>query len=264
VVFSGPELERLFPLLVRHGVLRFDGAQVMRFLHERRHGREDRITSDLRERSEGVRLKHWHNDNSIKMYDKADGQVLRVETTVNDASDFRVYRPKQGDPAGPKQWMPLRKSVADLHRRAQVSQKANERYLNALSAADDRTRLEELLHPALQRVEYKGQFVRALDPFAGDADLLQAVGRAEFALNGFRNRDLQALLYDRVADRDKAEQRRRSAAISRKLRLLRAHRLIVKVASTHRYQLTDVGTRLLTAVSAARNTPVSRLFETAA
>ncbi|MBI3784030.1 MAG: hypothetical protein HY270_11585 [Deltaproteobacteria bacterium] len=31
----------------------------------------------------------------------------------------------------------MRKSVADLHRRAALSQRANERYLDALSAVDD-------------------------------------------------------------------------------------------------------------------------------
>lgn len=265
VVFGNNELQRFFPMMVRHGVLRFDSAQVMRFLHERRQGRADRITSDLRERSEGVRLKHWHNLNSIKIYDKADGCVLRVETTINDAKDFRVYRPKEGDGGGPKEWRQLRKGVADLYRRAEVSQKANERYLNALAAAEDGTRLEELLQPVLQRVCYKGKPVRALDPFGGDLELLRAAGRGEFAINGFRNRDLQMLLFASPrATANKENQRRRSAAISRKLRLLRAHGLIAKVAHTHRYHLTEMGMHLVTAILAARQTPVSRLFQTAA
>jgi hypothetical protein len=40
---------------------------------------------------------------------------------------------------------PLRKGVADLHRRAEVSQRSNERYLDALAAADDTTPLHRLL-----------------------------------------------------------------------------------------------------------------------
>ena len=264
IVFAGNELQRLFPMLVRHGVLRFDGAQVMRFLHERsRWSPSHDTTSDLRKWSEGVRLKHWHNLNSIKVYDKADGHVLRVETTINQARVFRAYRPREGDPQGPKQWRILRKSVADLYRRAELSQKANERYLNALAAAEDGTRLEELLRPVLRRTRYGGKPVRALEPFAGDAALLRAIGRGEFTIDGLRNRDLQSLLFT-TTTRSKPEQRRRSALVSRKLRLLRAHHLIAKVPRTHRYQLTQLGMSVVTAVLAASNTPITNLCKNAA
>ena len=69
-------------------------------------------------------MKHRVNDNRVKMYDK-QGTVLRVETTLNNARDLKVYRPKEGDEAGAKDWRALRKGVADLHRRGEVSQAAN-------------------------------------------------------------------------------------------------------------------------------------------
>jgi len=54
--------------------------------------------------------------NSIKMYDK-QGSVLRVETTINNTRDMKVYRRKQGAaPDAKKQWLPMRKGVADLAR----------------------------------------------------------------------------------------------------------------------------------------------------
>ena len=37
-----------------------------------------------------MRVKHWLNDNSQKLYDK--GSVLRSETTINEPKDFRVWR----------------------------------------------------------------------------------------------------------------------------------------------------------------------------
>jgi hypothetical protein len=43
--------------------------------------------------------------------------------------------------------------------------------------------------------------------------LLSAINHGEFMLNGLRNRDLQALLYQQPADTAK-ERRRRSAAIA--------------------------------------------------
>ena len=55
------------------------------------------VVSDLKVRPEGVRIKHRVNGNSIKMYDK-QGSVLRVEATINEPKDFKVYRPKEGGP----------------------------------------------------------------------------------------------------------------------------------------------------------------------
>jgi hypothetical protein len=70
--------------------------------------------------------------------------VLRgAETTLNTVKDFRVYRAKEGGPEDDLQWRILRKGIADLHRRAQVSQKANDRLLNALANVDDRRSVQE-------------------------------------------------------------------------------------------------------------------------
>ena len=108
-------------------------------------------------------------------------------------------------------------------------------------------------------MRWKGQSVRALHPFdPDDSALLEAVNRGEFTINGLRNRDLQALLYPGPA-LCKQEQRRRSASISRKLRLLRAHGLIQKLAHTHRYQVTEKGRLILTALLAARHATLKQL-----
>ena len=74
------------------------------------------MNADLR-RYEGVRIKHHLGGNTVKAYDKA-GSVLRIETTISQPKQFRVFRTTRGDPHGKKAWRPLRKSVADLHRRA--------------------------------------------------------------------------------------------------------------------------------------------------
>jgi hypothetical protein len=47
--------------------------------------------------------------------------------------DCSVYRPKEGVPHGDLAWRPMRRGIADLHRRAEVSRKAAERYLDALA-----------------------------------------------------------------------------------------------------------------------------------
>jgi len=272
-------LTRLYPRLVEHAMVSFSSGDVLRFLGKRirQDGRlppsfEGEVTSDLKTRQEGLRVKHWVNHNSVKMYDKAHategfgGGVLRVETTIYNESEFRVFRPKEGanESEQDKQWRVMRRGVADLYLRAQVSQQANNRYLNALASADQSLTLGECLEPILHHTEWHGKRVRALRPFdPDDMDLLKVVGRAEFVINGMRNRDLQSLLYSGAAV-DAQESRRHSGCITRKLRLLRAHGLIEKVPHTHRYLVTQQGRQILTALLAARQTPICQLFKAAA
>ena len=107
-------------------------------------------------------------------------------------------------------------------------------------------------------------WVRALHPFeAGDLALLEAVNRGEFTINGLRNRDLQATLFPAPLP-TKDEARRRSAAVSRKLRLLRAHGILRKVAHTHRYQVTENGRLLINAILSAQRATSQQLTTLAA
>jgi hypothetical protein len=266
VLFRSPgELAALYPKFARGAIGAFGAQEVMRYLRERPliQSFGKRVVGDLRRREEGLRVKHWAGENSIKMYDKPGG-VLRVETTVNDPGDFMSFRPKEGDPAGVKEWRPMRRGVADLARRGEVSQGANTRYLDALASLDTDSRVGELVAPACRPVRWKGARVRALRPWSPeDHALLAAVSRGEFTVGGFRNRDLRALLYDAPSVHPK-EERRRCARTTRQLRLLRAHGLIRKVSHTHRYILTEKGRRLTTAVLQTKNIPVSEVMKLAA
>jgi hypothetical protein len=52
--------------------------------------------------------------------------------------------------------------------------------------------------------------------------------------------------------------------VSRKLRLLRAHGLIRKIAGTYRYQLMETGQKAITAILAALRSTVQELMPKAA
>ena len=93
---------------------------------------------------------------------------------------------------------------------------------------------------------------------ADDHAVLRTISRGEYALTGVRNRDLQAALFERPAS-SPAESRRRSARVSRQLRLLRAHGILRKIQGTHRYQVTARGRVLLTAVITAMNATAKQL-----
>src|SRR5205085_10509535 len=119
---------------IRHGIESFGSREVMRFMGRRvdrgitpRFAGE--VVSDLCKRPEGMRIKHRVNRNSVKMYDKA-GSILRVETTLNDVHDTQSPRMEKGKQV----WKRMRKGVADVPRRAQVSAASNGRYLHALAA----------------------------------------------------------------------------------------------------------------------------------
>ena len=96
----------------------FAAQDVLRFLGRRPEVwrfHTSQLHSSLATRPEGLRVKHQLNHNAVKMYDK-QGSVLRVETTINDAADMKAYRSPENNPTAPKEWLPLRKGVADLHR----------------------------------------------------------------------------------------------------------------------------------------------------
>jgi hypothetical protein len=265
LAFGSPKtLAELAPRLFRHAWLNFDSGDVMRFLGRKTtdqgpHGKfQGEVVTDLKRRHEGTRVKHRLNGNWIKMYDK-QGSVLRVETVINQTRDMKVYRAKEGDEEGEKSWQRLRKGVADIHRRAAISQAANERYVEALATVEDDRPLAELAEAVCQPVLWQGKRARALNPLsAEDGRLLEAVNRGEFAINGFRNRDLRGLLFPKPSA-DEAEARRRSGAVGRKLRLLRAHGLIHKVAKTHRYQLSPHGREVINALLSARRASTATL-----
>jgi len=122
--------------------------------------------------------------------------------------------------------------------------------LDAFATVDDSTTLAELLQRLEQPRQWHGRSVRALRPLADDRALLSAINHGEFALNGFRNRDLRTLFFPQTTN-DKEQVRRHSAWISRKLRLLRAHALITKIRGTHRYRLTSTGRKTIVAILSA-------------
>jgi hypothetical protein len=264
------------PLLVRHGLLSLQSADVLRYLGHRVNlsgaipaGFAGSAEMYLKRRPEGARVKFRMNEHSAKFYDKAYsewGSVFRGgETTLNGGRDIQVYRPKQGGPPDARYWLPLRKGIADVHRRAEVAQAANNRLLTALARLDDSRTVEEITATIQQPVVWKGRRVRALRPWGDDHALLTALNRGDFLINGLRNRDLQACLYPQPAAGER-ERRRRSGAVSRKLRMLRAHGLLQKVPRTHRYQVTAGRSILLTVLTTARTTlqQLNQLAERAA
>ena len=265
LMFDRPEaLAEIYPSLTIHAMTQFSSGDVMRFLGRKVTGNfKGEIVSDFKDRPEGIRVKHRINRNAVKMYDK-EGSVLRVETTINNTRDIRVFRKTEGKPESEPAWRPLRKGIADIHRLSQVAQGANERYLEALATIKDTTSVYDLVKDVCRPTKFKGKRVRALRPWgANDTRLLATLNRGEFVVTGFRNRDLVQLLAPDSVFKNADRYRREAARVTRQLRMLRAHKLIRKIPKAHRYQLTQRGRQIITAILAAHNASVSSLLEAA-
>ena len=264
---SGEDLAKLYPSLVRHSVTHMGCQNVLRYLG--RSGlvnqyRNGEIETSVLTRREGTRCKHSLNANSIKMYDEQES-VLRIETTINNTREMKVFRTPESEPDGKKKWLPMRKGVADLHRRAELSHASNERYLEDLASVENTESLAQSLAESCRPTTRNGRRVRALNPFrADDAQLLAIINQGEFAILGFRNRDLKQKLFgDQARPARTKAGRSQSGKITRLLTLLRSHHLIKKVSRTHRYTLTDKGRIIIAATIAAQNASTKRLVELA-
>ncbi|MGA2231244.1 MAG: hypothetical protein ABSH22_10130 [Tepidisphaeraceae bacterium] len=258
-------LRRVYPALLDHAIKRFSCRDVLRFLGRRTNRLfNGEVIANVREREEGVRIKHWVEENSIKMYDK-EGSVLRVETTINNVRRFKVRRMTVWKGVRRMRWIPMRFGLADLDRRVEVSRAANERYLEALGVVNVPAPASALLDAVSRRVVKEERPYRALRPVSREeARVFKAVLSGEFLLQGFTNRELRQCLWASQTCRapgplEERELRRQSGRTTRLLRLLRAHGLIHKVSGTRYYRVTGDGRQTMTAALILRDADVTKL-----
>jgi hypothetical protein len=259
-------LDTLYPSLIHYAMNVSDSASVMRYLGRSFLGGRypNEVISDYRRRYEGIRAKHWVNHNSVKMYNKS-GSILRIETTINNTRDFKVFRHPDDDRNRPASWQKMRKGVSDLHRRCQVSQQCNERYSDALAATQVNEKLKEVADTACNKVCKQGKKYRGLNPWRDeDYRLLMFLNKGENAINGFRNKDLRNWLYPQSKKDNEIELKKFSGRITRRIKLLRIHGLIRKVPKANRYVLTEKGQKFSCALITASTLDIKALTEMAA
>jgi hypothetical protein len=267
LIMNAPaELTATTAALLRHAWITGNSANVLRYLGRplTATGKPDgRCTHEVMSRvldfHDGLRVRHWVDHNSVKVYNEQN--VLRIETTINMPDMFRVYRRAQGQPhTARKKLRPLRKGVADIPLRAQVSQEVNNRLMDKLSTFSDTTPMIDLLAPYVRARTQQGRRVRALDLSGKDRLLLQAISDPPFTVSGITNAGLRKKLHDTPWGAGRTE-KQLSARVSRHLRLLRDHGLIRKLPNRHRYHLTDEGRQLTTALNAMLGASTEKLLD---
>ena len=92
---NNKELDIIYPELVYHSMLTFNSKDIMRFLQKRinQNGEipanfNSEVISNLKQRSEGVRVKHSINANSVKIYNKAGSVLLQPSVFSRQPSAF--------------------------------------------------------------------------------------------------------------------------------------------------------------------------------
>ena len=255
--------------LLRHALMTGTSERVMRYL-ARPLTSEGKpyasCSSDVQTRiceyHDGIRIKHWADKNSTKIYNEQN--VVRFETTINDPSKFRVMRAKQGASAkAPKERLPMRKGVADIAQRAAISHDVNKRVMDHVATFTDPTPLIDLVAPVSRGFTRNGRRTRALDLLGKDRELLMAIADPRFSVNGVSNPALRSELAQLGWGKEYTT-KQLSARISRHLRLLHDHRIIRKMPRQHRYQLTEEGRKMTTALIAALNASTKQLMTIAA
>ena len=211
---------------------------------------------------DGLRVRHWNGKNSVKFYNEQN--VLRFETTINDPGRFRIFRhTEKQDKSEQKKRLPMRKGIADINVRAQISRNILDRTTDHMSAIEEKTRLGDLISPIIKPLTIDGKRVRALDPFGKDFELLKAISDPAFGVSGITNKDLQAKLRDTPWAKGMSG-KRLSGRISRHLALLRKHGLIKKLPNQRKYALTEKGRKISTAICVALKASVDDLLKAAA
>jgi len=253
-------LETILPDLFEHATLHFSAEDVLRFLGRKLHGNfKGEVKTSLKKRPEGYRVKHWMKRNSIKMYDK--WSVLRVETTINNPREFKVLKVVETPEGNERRWLPMGKGVANFWRYSQVGTQANHRYLEALAYAQPKGEAIQALDDLCRTRIKDGKRYAKFNPVTQhDCTLFAAVLAGEHTLNGFRNRDLRAHLYDQPASTPQ-DSKRRCARVSRLIAKLRGHGLIAKVKDARLYRVTQHGHRVMFAALHFRSTDFPNAYQ---
>jgi hypothetical protein len=230
------DLALIYDTLVRTAVHTVKPDHIATFLGRKLSDRyRDEMGNRFSTRLEGTCVKHHMGPAVIKMYDKLR-LVLRIETAVNKPSFFKHHRwVEQKNGQREFKLAPLKRSIYSLLDLAKLLRAANQRYLEFISELDDPSAGRKLLNKVCEPKKQQGRSYKGLNFFqAADQKLIEAIARGEFTISGLRNKDLRRLLPELS-----------TAQISRRLKSLRLHGLIKRVARTYKYYLSELGRRVI-------------------
>jgi hypothetical protein len=238
------DLKVIYETLVRTAIHSVQPENIATFLGQKLHGNyQGEIGNNFQTRILGTKIKHQMGAVAIKMYDKF-GLVLRIETTVNDVSQFKFYREvQQRDGNTVHKLAKMKKNIYSLFPLAGLLKAANRRYLEFISTFDDPSQGLKNLHKVSRTVNLDDRSYKGFNFFSeDDQKLFIVLSRGEFNIYGFQNKSLAQFFQDKS-----------SSAITRILKRLMTHGLIKRVKGTYKYYLTKLGKSVITAGLVVKN-----------
>ena len=242
-------LEDLYPSLVGHAFYDLTCTDVFTFMGRKPDPRfQGEAVSDYKARPVGCRVKFKLKSNSVKMYDKCS--VLRIETTINDPREFKIYATvHHHNGTDSKEWKPMGKSISNLYRYAEVAKACNQRFLDSMvDIVPVKSALDEIGKVCSSK-KVDGKTVTGFNVWSPEVVLImETISDGRYLINGFRNKDIRGAIFPNINDKGKL-----SAKTSRLLKKLRLHGLIKKVPRSRRYHVTSKGRRIMGALIELRH-----------
>jgi hypothetical protein len=225
---------------------------VMSFLGKRFSGKQSgRIQTSCKRTYKGFRIKHQCGFLSIKMYNKA-GNVLRIELTVNDVTQLRVYRNvHHKDGSVTKEQAQMEKSIYSLVHIIRFGKADTNRYLDFLSKMEDNSKAISQLSEFTNRKTLNNRNYRGFNPL-NEQELLifQVLLNGALIANGFTSKHLKKYLSQYV------KEQWTTSKISRLLKRLIVFNLIKRLKKSYKYFLTETGRIIITMFLKLRNLTV--------
>jgi hypothetical protein len=231
------DLQAIYEHLTRVAIHAIKADKVATFLGRKLFAHyQDEVGNRFDIRIQGTRIKHTMGPVSIKMYDKF-GLILRIETTVNDVTFFPHYREvEQRDGQRVQKWAEMKRNIYSLPILQERLFTANWRYLEFISAIEDRRAAVDKLDRFSLSVHHHERSYPGFNLFqAEDRTLMEALLRGEYNIRGLRNKDLREHLPGKSPGQ-----------ISRLLKRLRLHGILRKAGRAYRYCITSFGRQALT------------------
>ena len=237
-------LEPIYDEIIRTAVFTVKPDNIAIFLGQRiTYNCTKEIGTNYNQRILGTRIKHHMGDVSIKMYDKF-GCVLRIESTCNDISTFRVEREVQHrDGTSDIRKAPLKKSIYSLYQLFTILKSANYRYLEFISSFDDHSSGRKKLDDVSRSLKEKERSYRGFNFFdSRDLSVLEAISRGEYMTFGMQGKNIREHLPGVTP-----------SAMTRIFKRLKVHGLIEKIPGTYKYLITSLGKEIIAAGLTIKN-----------
>lgn len=256
------DLENIFPSLVEKTFFTFKCDDIMSFFGRKLDSKfQGEIVSDARKRYQGFRIKHKMKSNQVKMYDKYS--CLRIETTINDPHEFKVWKFKYDENTGEAiadsgHWIPMGKSISNLYRYAEVSRSTNTRYINALPIPVDTVTPVKEIERISQSIEVNNRNISGFNILSKDiTSLFEIISSGDFIVNGITNKSLRSRLFKDEDDVDSLKIRNKTTRILNKLK---KHGILKKVNHSSKYYVTSCGRKILNSILYFKNIQLPELY----